>query len=91
MNIDPDLQEYYDDYMDLFLHPGWHRFISDLRSSLASDQMTANQRCDTSEKWFEERGAQHKTLKILNFESMIRNAYDSLSDSENQGDLSDES
>lgn len=76
--IDPETQKYFDDYLDLFGHPGWKRFMEDLSESLVNDQKTAVQRCDTTEKWFEERGLQAKTMKLLTFETLIRNKYEQL-------------
>lgn len=75
-DIDPDVLKYYERYLDLFTHDGWKQFISDLSEGLASDERSATARCDTSEKWFEERGAQKKAKQILNFETMIRMAYE---------------
>lgn len=87
MNIDPETQKYFEDYLDLFVQPGWQKFIKDLQSSLDSDQKSAVSRCDTDQKWFEERGAQAKTLRILNFETMIVNNYDNLkAQAEDTGD-----
>lgn len=88
--IDPETQEYFDDYLDLFGHPGWARFISDLQASLDNDQKTAVARCDTTEKWFEERGLQAKTMKLLTFETLIRNNYDQLQAEATTDDTSDE-
>jgi len=88
--IDPNTQEYFDDYLDLFAHKGWKRFMEDLVTSLESDQKTAAHRCDTTEKWFEERGLQAKTMKLITFETMIRNNYDQLIAEATQGDTSDE-
>lgn len=76
--IDPDTQKYFDDYFDLFGSPGWAAFMNDLNVSLSNDQRTAASRCDTTEKWFEERGAQMKTARLINFENMIRSSYEQL-------------
>lgn len=78
--IDPATQKYFEDYLDLFATPGWQTFVKDMKESLETDQKSAVSRCDTTEKWFEERGAQAKTLRILAFETMIRNNYDNLKD-----------
>lgn len=80
-NIDPieehqKVVQFYEEYLDLFTHPGWKRFIDDINSGLEQDQKTAVARCDTDQKWFEERGAQAKTLRIAQFETLIRNSYD---------------
>lgn len=93
--IDPieeqkQIQDYYDAYLDLFLHPGWQRFVEDLRASLEQDQKNAVARCTTAETWHEERGAQTKTLRILSFETMIRNKYDEFIDSINDADPEEE-
>jgi len=91
LNIDPETQKYFEDYLDLFVQPGWQRFIKDLQKSLDSDQSSAVARCDTTEKWFEERGSQVKTLRILSFEAMITNNYDQLKEqSEDTGDSDEE-
>lgn len=77
-NIDPEVQKYFDDCLDLFSHPGWKRFMEDLQSSLEEDQRTTMSRCKTSEELLVERGAQLKTARILSFEIMVRNQYDQL-------------
>ena len=77
-DIDPATQEYYDNYLDLFAHPGWIQFIDELRTSLEQDMKTSVSRCDTGEKWMEERGSQSKVLRVLGFENAIKNALDSL-------------
>lgn len=76
--IDPELQAYFEDYLDLFIHPGWVRFITDLRDSLDHDQKTMMTRCKTTDEMLEERGAQLKTSRILTFETLVRNQYDQL-------------
>jgi len=88
--IDPATTKYFEDYLDLFVQPGWQKFMQDLQASLTADQTTAVARCTTDQLWFEERGAQAKTLKLLNFENMIRNSYDSLQADEETTDPLDE-
>lgn len=81
-HIDPELQAYFDDYLDLFIHPGWQRFISDLQASLDQDQKTMMTRCKTPDDMLVERGAQLKTQRMLSFETLIRNQYDQLPEEE---------
>ena len=76
--IDPEDQKYYDEYFTLFATEGWKRFVKDLTDSLISDQETAVARCDTSEKWHTERGAQGKALRIINLENSLRAAHENL-------------
>lgn len=76
--IDPEIQRYFENYLDLFATEGWQQFTKELKDSLDADQKSAVSRCDSTEKWFEERGAQAKTLRILRFETMIKNNYDNL-------------
>ena len=85
-NIDPDTEQYFEDYLEMFATPGWQRFLADLAGSLESDQKTAVQRCDTTEKWFEERGLQARTMKLLSFETLVRNQYEQLQSEENLDD-----
>lgn len=77
-NIDPATQQYFDTYFDLFTQPGWQKFMEELKTSLANDQSTAVARCNTDQLWFEERGMQMKTARILNFENMLRQSYEEL-------------
>ena len=86
--IDPEVQKYFEEYIEMFGTPGWKRFITDLEGSLKTDQKTAAKRCDTTEKWFEERGAQAKTERMVQFETMIRNNYDQLQLEATEGDSS---
>ena len=76
--IDPATQKYYDDYFDTFATTGWSEFIEEMRRSLIQDCQSAMNRCDTADKWFEERGKQLKTLRMLSFEDSIRNSYEQL-------------
>ncbi len=85
--IDPQTVEYFEHYLDLFATPGWQAFQKDMQTSLEADQKSAVSRCDTTEKWFEERGAQAKTIRLIAFETMIVNNYDQLkAQAEDTGD-----
>jgi len=87
--IDPDTQKYFDNYTELFGSEGWKQFIDELTDSLDSDRKTAISRCDTDQKWFEERGQQARTMKILSFETMILNGLSTLQAQEEDDPLED--
>lgn len=76
--LTPEIQKQFDDYFDMFATPGWKQFTRDLQESLLNDQKSAISRCTTSDKWFEERGMQARTLKILAFEAALRAQYEQL-------------
>lgn len=80
--IDPEDQEYYDDYFELFASKGWNRFVEDLEAALEVDRKTAAARCDTSDKWFMERGSQGRTLRILNMQASMETTYQSITEDE---------
>ena len=84
------IQDYFEAYLDMFTTPGWQKFVEDLQDSLDQDQKSAVSRCKTAELWHEERGAQAKALKILTFETMIRNSYEEYKESLQPADPQDE-
>lgn len=76
--IDVETTNYYERYMNLFATDGWQQFKEEIKTSLQQDQQSAVTRCNTSDLWFEERGAQTAKLRILGFENAIKNSYDNL-------------
>ena len=80
--IDPDVQKHYEDYFEMFSTSGWKGLMEDLNAALEHDRTTAAARCDTNDKWQFERGMQAKTAVFLNFENVIRDAYDRLTNPE---------
>ena len=77
-HTDPQLKQYYETYLDLFAHPGWKLFMEELQGHLEHSQATAVGRCDTTEKWFQERGDQARTSIILGFETAMRTQWDNM-------------
>jgi hypothetical protein len=83
-NIDPDVQIYFENYIDLFATPGWAQFKEDMQAALKDSQTTAATRCDTSDKWMQERGEQQKLMKILSFDHVMISQYEAMLERETE-------
>lgn len=88
--IDPELQKYYDNYLDLFSTPGWAQFIEDLQGSLLQKQTTAAARCPSGDQWLEERGSQVQIQRVLGFEDQMRRSLEVLQNPEEDMATEDE-
>lgn len=77
-HIDPQTQQYYENYFALFATPGWKQFIHDLTEGRDTDLRSAPARCDTPEKWFKEVGSQARVQMILGLEAGVKAAYEVL-------------
>jgi hypothetical protein len=77
-DIDPDVIQYYENYLAMFDTDGWKAIIKDLQESLVDDQRTAVSRCETGDDWLTEKGRQQRSIQFIQFETGIRNAYEQL-------------
>lgn len=75
----PELQKYYEDYMDLFVTEGWKAFQEDIKA--ASDSIDILSLNDAKELHISQ-GKLDVFLRLLNWEQAIRNSYDELLNSE---------
>jgi hypothetical protein len=76
--LTPEDQNYFDNYFNMFASEGWKQFTEELKNALEQSQKTAMHRCDTEQKWFEERGMQAYAMKALAFERGMRAQYEML-------------
>lgn len=72
--MDKELQEYYEDLLDLFAHKGWKHFVEDIQenSKVLSDILTVK---DEQDFWYR-RGQLEATLRILSYENAIKDGYE---------------
>jgi len=80
----PELQKYYETYEDLFTHPGWHQFVSDMQEVLkVLDRATGLK----NESDLMITQGQIMTLnKVVNYEDLIAHAKDSHTPEESKED-----
>jgi len=78
MNLDPQEQKYYEDYLSMFMTGGWVQFKKDMTDSLETDEQTADVRCTSNDLWQYERGTKSMLRKMIGFEESIRSSYESL-------------
>jgi cellobiose phosphorylase len=79
--MDKELQEYYENLLDLFTHKGWSQFIEDIEGNaeMLRDIMTIK---DEQGFWYR-RGQVEAVQRILSYESTIKDSYE---DFERQAD-----
>jgi cellobiose phosphorylase len=79
--MDKELQEYYENLLDLFTHKGWSQFIEDIEGNaeMLRDIMTIK---DEQGFWYR-RGQLEAVQRILSYESTIKDSYE---DFERQAD-----
>ena len=79
--MDKELQEYYENLLDLFTHKGWGQFIEDIEGNaeMLRDIMTIK---DEQGFWYR-RGQVEAVQRILSYESTIKDSYE---DFERQAD-----
>lgn len=75
----PEVQNYYETYFDLFASKGWKQFVEDIT---ASKENLNIETVDTLESLYHAKGQLYVINNALNFETMIRNAYDDVVESE---------
>ena len=63
------MNDYYDKYFDLFLHPGWQQFIEEMSEVLESYELD---NCNTYDDFMKTKAARQQLLRIVNFEQHIR-------------------
>lgn len=78
--MEPELQKYYEELLDLFLHPGWKQFQQDFNESFEMLESNARATCKTNDQWQYRRGELDQLAKIIKFEDFIREGYESVKD-----------
>ena len=71
--MSPEDEKYYEQYLSMFLHPGWKQFVEEAEDLLDSHDIDDIK----DEKELHLLQGQRKTLlSIVNFELGIKNAFD---------------
>jgi len=73
-DTEKDLQDYYENLLDLFATKGWKQYVEDL-----SDNMEMLQDITTipdEKQFWHRRGQLEAVTRILQYESSIKNSYD---------------
>jgi len=73
--LSPEESEYYDNYFDLFMHPGWKQFVEDSQESLDSQRI---EDLKTEKDLFYVQGQRSVLLNTVRFEDGIKNAFEEL-------------
>ena len=72
--MDKELQQYYENLLDLFTREGWKQFIEDIQDN-AEILRDINTIPDEKQFWFR-RGQLEAVDRILSYESTIKNSYE---------------
>lgn len=73
-------EKYYEQYFDLFLHPGWKQLLTDLNESLNSYRIEDIKDESSLNLVKGERTILHR---LVNFEQSMKETYDMILESEN--------
>lgn len=73
--MSPEESEYYDNYFDLFMHPGWKQFVEDSQEILDSQRI---EDLKTEKDLFYVQGQRSVLLNTVRFEDGIKNAFEEL-------------
>lgn len=71
--MSPEEEKYYENYLDLFLHPGWKQFVDEAQDLLDSYSI---EDIKNNEDLFFVKGQRISLLNIVRFETGIKNAFD---------------
>ena len=72
-------EKYYEQYFDLFLHPGWKQLLTDLKESLNSYRIEDIKDESSLNLVKGERAVLHR---LINFEIAMKETYDMILESE---------
>lgn len=73
-------EKYYEQYFDLFLHPGWKQLLTDLNESLNSYRIE-DIKDESSLNLV--KGERTILYRLVNFEQSMKETYDMILESEN--------
>jgi len=71
--LSPEEEVYYENYLTLFLQPGWKQFVVEAEELLNSYQI---EDIKNNEDLFFVKGQRNSLLNIVRFETGIKNAFD---------------
>ena len=75
-SIEPELQNYYDRYFELFSSDGWKQLIGELEYNASLIDSVENTK-DVDDMYFR-KGQLNILNHLINFDSLIDNSYDEL-------------
>lgn len=78
-----DEQKYFDNFFDLFASEGWKQFVEEAEEELKHPQFDISN-IDTEIVLNYRRGQKNTVQRIVNFEDIIRNAYDAAVEADNE-------
>jgi hypothetical protein len=71
--LSPEDEQYYENYMDLFLTNGWKQFVEEAKELIASYKI---EEIKNEQDLFFVKGQINTLMNVINFETGIRNALD---------------
>lgn len=71
--MSPEEEKYYENYLDLFLHPGWKQFVEEAQETLDIQNI---EDIKNEKELFLLQGQRTALLNIVRFETGIKNAFD---------------
>jgi hypothetical protein len=71
--LSPEDEQYYENYMDLFLTKGWKQFVEEAKELIASYKI---EEIKNEQDLFFVKGQINTLMNVINFETGIRNALD---------------
>ncbi len=71
--MSPEEEKYYENYLDLFLHPGWKQFVEEAQETLDTHNI---EDVKSEKELFLLQGQRIALLNIVRFETGIKNAFD---------------
>tara|TARA_R110002153_G_scaffold131178_2_gene280160 strand:+ start:1066 stop:1299 length:234 start_codon:yes stop_codon:yes gene_type:complete len=75
--LSPEEDKYYENYLDLFLHPGWEQFVEETQETL---DMQTIEDIKSEKDLFQLQGKRAALLNIVRFETGIKNTFDAESE-----------
>lgn len=75
-SLEPELQNYYDRYFELFSSEGWEQLIGELKHNASLINSVENTK-DVDDMYFR-KGQLNILSHLINFDSLIDNSYDEL-------------
>jgi len=68
-----NLEKYYEDYFDLFLHPGWKQYIEDAKDAYDAIDLESSKDWDS---YLIQRTTKQNLKAVLRMEELMKDAYD---------------
>jgi hypothetical protein len=76
--MDKEDRDHYEALLEMFTTPGWDIYINIQQDAYDRLEKLARVDCPTNEAWQFRRGELDKLWKTINFDTLIKNDYDSL-------------